>query len=150
MSVKRIFSNLKQDKLGILIGIFLTFILYTFTISLTPPYIITGSPKGQLVATAGETFTLCRHVKYIRDTEVTISRALTREVDDGLVETINFDNFTVPRTKGENQICRNIRIPRDVPTGVWTFHTYLKVYTTPWWYSTFEGDPVNLRVIGRE
>ena len=145
----KIYKKLNQflhDKLGIFIGTVLTILLYTFAVSMTSPVVVTNSPQEQLVVKAGETFILCRDVEYTRDTEVTISRALTREVDDGLLETINFDNITVPRKVGKQHICRNIRIPSDTPVGAWTFHTYIKAYTTPWWYTSFETPTVNLRV----
>lgn len=140
------FNQMLHDRLGMFLGFVLTAILYTFAVSLTPPFIVSNSPKEQIVVTAGSTFILCRDVEYTRDTEVTISRALTREVDDGMLETINFDNITVPRTQGKKTICRNIRIPSETPIGVWTMHTYVKVSSTPFWSTMFETDTVNLRV----
>jgi len=137
-----------HDKLGIFIGLIISVLLYTFAVAMTSPLVVTNTPKEQIVVEAGKTFILCRDVEYTRDTEVTISRALTREIDDGYLETVNFDNITVPRTVGKKHICRSIRIPSDTPSGVWTFHTYLKVYTTPWWYTNFETPTVNLRVVG--
>lgn len=144
--IYKIANQFLHDKLGMFIGAILTVLLYTFSVSLISPVIVTNTPQEQLAVQAGGTFVLCRDVEYVRDTEITLSRALTREVDDGLLETINFDNITVPRKTGKKRICRNIRIPKDTPAGVWTFHTYYRVSTTPFWYSSFETPTVNLRV----
>lgn len=145
----RLITMLK-DKLGIFIGVILTALLYTFTLSFVNPVIITNAPTEQIVVTAGKTFVLCRTVEYTRGTEITISRALTREIELDTLETINFDNITMPKKKGKQHICRNIRIPPTIPSGIWDFHTYIKVYTTPWWYTSFESPTISMRVIGVE
>jgi len=135
-----------HDKLGILIGIILTIILYTFAVSLTSPLVVTNTPKQVISVKAGGTFLLCRDVEYTRDTEITLSRALTREFEDGLIETNNFNNITIPRKVGKKHICRTVEVPDDTPAGLWDFHTYYRAYTTPWWYSSFETPIVKLKV----
>lgn len=140
------FKTAISDKLAWVISLSLTIFMYTFALSLYSPLTITGLTFNPSEIKAGESFRLCRTLEYTRDTSVEISRALTRNLEDGTVDTVSFQSIFVPRKRGIKTVCRDIVIPTWVTEGDWVFRTYVRVTTPPFWFTSFEIESLNIKV----
>lgn len=143
-----------KDKIALFLGIWIFFIssitIYTYIVSLSNPIRIVNSPTQPIEAKAGDTVVICRGVEYTprffsNSIEFTLSRALTLK-EGGEQHTISFASFDIIRKSGAKVICRDIVLPKEMKSGLWTAQTFIKVYTTPWWNKTFEIPEFKIRV----
>jgi len=139
--MSRLGLNALKDKVAVFWGtmlfLIIAFLFYTFILSLHNPIIIYNNPEKPFQVTQGSSFQICRGVEYKRRVRVDISRALTHK-DGKDIQTISYPTFSILREKGVQIICRHINIPEDIKEGLWTVHTYVTIYTDPFWKKTFE------------
>ena len=142
MSIKQVMS----DKLGLFIGSIMTLLIWSFLYSFINPITITNSPSGIIDVYQDKDFMLCRDIEYSRETSVRMSRACTKDNDSGVIETISFSEIFLTRPKGNYKVCRMVKMPDNIPEGLWQLHTYMEVYTFPFWKHSWEAPVVFIRV----
>lgn len=134
------------DRIGIVAGICLAALIYTFIIANKAGLKVLHSPTEIIVVKAGDGFNLCRYVSYSRSSTITISRAFTQTREGNIENTISFPNVTVYRDSGDKTICRWVEVPSFVSEGEWIVRTYVTEHTKPFWENTKEIDKVNIKV----
>ena len=136
-----------KDWVGVLIGLALTLLLWSFVQSQRPAIVVLTTPKKPIVVFSGKSFTLCRKVKYLRDTKVEIGKALIKNKSDGGIVTLDFPIVSFSRRKGVQTVCRTIAMPQGLSLGLWELHTYLSAYYPPFWHKDSETPVVQLYVL---
>ena len=135
-----------KDWVGILIGLTLTLLLWSFVQSQRPVVRVLTTPKNPIVVYSGRPFTLCRKVEYLRDTKMEMSKALIKNKSDGSIVTLNFPTVSFSRKKGVQTICRTMVMPQGISLGLWELHTYLSATYPPFWHQDGEAPVVPLYV----
>lgn len=139
-------DRFKYDKVGILIGFCIMFMILTFAYSRIIPFEITDDKDNGITARAGATIDICRLVKYDRDVLISMNRAIIRRSLDGMMMTINYPEITFPREKGTKYICRALTIPIDLKNGLYVIDTYITIYSFPFWTNTVEIAKIDLNI----
>lgn len=139
-------DRFKYDKVGILIGFCIMFMILTFAYSRIIPFEIKESPTGIIETKVGNDITICRWVDYKRETSLNMNRAITKNKEDGTMLTINYPEISFIRDVGQTYICRTLTLPKYLEEGRWTIQTYLTVHSFPFWKNTFEIAKIDLNI----
>ena len=142
-------GKLWEEKNAIILSGSVLFVIITWFMSLTPPFVVKEMTRKPVIVEQGGHINVCRNVEYLSDTTIKISRHLVRWDDElkryrskpiGSID-------STPRDSGYISICRDVTIPKDTTLGHWTMWTHVQVKRFPWWAKTFKILPLDVEVI---
>ena len=121
------------NPIGWIIGSIIGAIIVSYIYSFNPPLKVVAETNDSNIAYAGEPYEICRKVKYIRDSTITLDRVITKNLITGDELNINVPSITITRKAGDYSICRNVVMPSYMESGNWVISTYI-THNFWWWY----------------
>lgn len=147
--IKFTVKKLWEDRVSILIGGSILFVIVTWFMSLSAPFTAIEVTKQPVVVKPGGEINICMDVYYSNKTSIKISRHMLKW-DDELkryrskqVSSIS----STPRDSGDLSICRVVTIPDKISLGHWTLWTHVEITSFPWWTRTFKVLPLAVEVV---
>lgn len=129
--------KLKEDLVGVIIGVLVSFLTLSYVYSKLDFIEVTNDPSGIHVVKQGDIFEYCRDVKYLRDSNATIDKAIIRYEDGKDLVIVSFGSQNIFRAAGfENRVCKRLEITQQMDEGNWILETYVTRKLLPFWSDT--------------
>lgn len=131
--------KIREDLIGILMGIVIAFFIVTYMLSNLNVLTVTDNPKAPIQVVNGEAFTYCRTVSYERDAVIKLDKSLIKHIPTGEIIVLSYPSHTFTRKAGFNQkICKTMKLPEYLDDGLWVMETYVSYTAFPFWRKTIK------------
>ena len=137
------------DYMGTIAGVLLGLLVWTYIAANREAIVYVDTPSDIVETCAGEMFVLERSMIFKRDLDLTISRSLVKENEDGTTDTIQLNEISLKREEGYVSQKRRIYTPYGLENDVYTLRTFVTVHEFPFWNIRNEAPSVTLNVAGR-
>ena len=134
--------------LMVICAFFIGFLVWTYLSAIRPAIDYVDTPTQQQSVCSGEMFKLCRNMSFTRDVDLSISRSLVKQNENGSTDTVHLNVLSVQRKAGSLSQCRDIYTPYGISEGDYKLHTYITLHEFPFWNIRSEAPTVDMHVVG--
>lgn len=139
--------KIKEDLLGGIIGLVISFFIITYALSFKPIFVEYESPEKVLEVKIDEEFMYCRTVKYTEYVFITLDKSIVKSVDNNEIITLHYPQHDIFRAKTDmKKICKVMSLPKGATEGDWIIETYVSYIVFPFWKKTIRLNDIRLEV----
>lgn len=137
------------NPIGWIIGGIFGILIIGYFYSFKPPLEVVSEYSEPQEVKAGESYQVCRKIKYFRDASITLDRVMTKNLETGDVLTINTPTIKITREKGFYSICRSVILPTYMESGKWVISTYIS-HSFWFWTHSFKAKDIEIVVVDNQ